>query len=141
MYRFIFGFQRRVWCPKWTPASKSCRMVTTAKVILPGRSGLASACPASHGRRVRGVAGLPEPDRKSTRLNSSHPSISYAVFCLKKKNHYHALRVRSIPPSLRTEPTRRVETDSRIDCAPRCDGYQGFQDIGKGQQLFLYSLR
>src|SRR5690348_17615946 len=27
---------------------------------------------------------LPE-DRKSTRLNSSHPSISYAVFCLKKK--------------------------------------------------------
>src|SRR5690348_18025008 len=28
-----------------------------------------------------------EPDRKSTRLNSSHPSISYAVFCLKKKNN------------------------------------------------------
>src|SRR5580765_1192263 len=27
-------------------------------------------------------------DRKSTRLNSSHPSISYAVFCLKKKNEY-----------------------------------------------------
>src|SRR5690348_14690290 len=26
-------------------------------------------------------------DRKSTRLNSSHPSISYAVFCLKKKTH------------------------------------------------------
>src|SRR5690348_17681245 len=26
-----------------------------------------------------------EADRKSTRLNSSHPSISYAVFCLKKK--------------------------------------------------------
>src|SRR4051794_41223313 len=29
--------------------------------------------------------GLTETDRKSTRLNSSHPSISYAVFCLKKK--------------------------------------------------------
>src|SRR5438067_5559529 len=27
-----------------------------------------------------------DPDRKSTRLNSSHVSISYAVFCLKKKN-------------------------------------------------------
>src|SRR5690348_18022935 len=27
-------------------------------------------------------------DRKSTRLNSSHPSISYAVFCLKKKKKY-----------------------------------------------------
>src|SRR5699024_11719737 len=29
-----------------------------------------------------------ERDRKSTRLNSSHVSISYAVFCLKKKKHY-----------------------------------------------------
>src|SRR5690348_17372320 len=29
----------------------------------------------------------PRRDRKSTRLNSSHPSISYAVFCLKKKKH------------------------------------------------------
>src|SRR5207249_6314582 len=28
-------------------------------------------------------------DRKSTRLNSSHVSISYAVFCLKKKNDTH----------------------------------------------------
>src|SRR2546430_12294025 len=27
-------------------------------------------------------------DRKSTRLNSSHSQISYAVFCLKKKNNY-----------------------------------------------------
>src|SRR3712207_8716729 len=29
-----------------------------------------------------------ERDRKSTRLNSSHANISYAVFCLKKKNKY-----------------------------------------------------
>src|SRR2546430_10385304 len=29
------------------------------------------------------------PDRKSTRLNSSHSQISYAVFCLKKKSTYH----------------------------------------------------
>src|SRR3712207_7231745 len=28
-------------------------------------------------------------DRKSTRLNSSHANISYAVFCLKKKTQYH----------------------------------------------------
>src|SRR2546430_7814072 len=39
-----------------------------------------------------------EADRKSTRLNSSHSQISYAVFCLKKKNelrdrvlHFHAI--------------------------------------------------
>src|SRR5438876_8180069 len=31
---------------------------------------------------------LVHQDRKSTRLNSSHPSISYAVFCLKKKKIY-----------------------------------------------------
>src|SRR6266571_7870583 len=31
----------------------------------------------------------PAADRKSTRLNSSHMSISYAVFCLKKKNKKH----------------------------------------------------
>src|SRR5438876_7652798 len=37
------------------------------------------------GHRVD-TAVLPE-DRKSTRLNSSHPSISYAVFCLKKKKN------------------------------------------------------
>src|SRR5437867_4825733 len=30
-------------------------------------------------------------DRKSTRLNSSHRTISYAVFCLKKKNNYDIL--------------------------------------------------
>src|SRR5690606_21075948 len=30
--------------------------------------------------------GIPTQDRKSTRLNSSHVKISYAVFCLKKKN-------------------------------------------------------
>src|SRR5438876_6783347 len=30
-------------------------------------------------------------DRKSTRLNSSHPSISYAVFCLKKKKIFYNL--------------------------------------------------
>src|SRR3712207_7458250 len=31
-------------------------------------------------------------DRKSTRLNSSHANISYAVFCLKKKTHRTLLR-------------------------------------------------
>src|SRR5207253_7080204 len=32
---------------------------------------------------------LPGQDRKSTRLNSSHVAISYAVFCLKKKKNKH----------------------------------------------------
>src|SRR3712207_7769071 len=37
--------------------------------------------------RLQRRAGL-FPDRKSTRLNSSHANISYAVFCLKKKNEF-----------------------------------------------------
>src|SRR5687768_17997874 len=36
-------------------------------------------------RRVRGILEDDATDRKSTRLNSSHGYISYAVFCLKKK--------------------------------------------------------
>src|SRR5438105_8130361 len=36
--------------------------------------------------RARSDPGGAEGDRKSTRLNSSHEWISYAVFCLKKKN-------------------------------------------------------
>src|SRR2546422_8078799 len=45
-----------------------------------------SSFPAAHGTgTVDGESALPERDRKSTRLNSSHGYISYAVFCLKKK--------------------------------------------------------
>src|SRR5438876_5411542 len=36
----------------------------------------------------------PTTDRKSTRLNSSHPSISYAVFCLKKKKNKKTKKLR-----------------------------------------------
>src|SRR2546429_4198546 len=41
---------------------------------------------AGHGRQR-----LPNLDRKSTRLNSSHGYISYAVFCLKKKNESYTV--------------------------------------------------
>src|SRR5690606_42103832 len=72
-------------------------------LLLPDASGRNGD--AGHGgkRRVR----RPEPcsvcchgkDRKSTRLNSSHVKISYAVFCLKKKKQIEA-----------TEHARREET-------------------------------
>src|SRR2546430_2902941 len=57
------------------------------------------------GRGVAAREGDPDPahdgdqqdvrraDRKSTRLNSSHSQISYAVFCLKKKKLQHTVRV------------------------------------------------
>src|SRR3712207_7802974 len=43
---------------------------------------------------------LPRGDRKSTRLNSSHANISYAVFCLKKKKQRRG-RLDSAPRSRR----------------------------------------
>src|SRR5438876_9474930 len=51
------------------------------------------AQPLPVGREHRAdVLGIELLDRKSTRLNSSHPSISYAVFCLKKKTDAHQNR-------------------------------------------------
>src|SRR5438105_12443098 len=85
---------------------------TGAAMMPPSIAGEGDACPRNHGARVprwqpsrlparadscdfrcdAGVAGGRWPtlgpcrrDRKSTRLNSSHEWISYAVFCLKKK--------------------------------------------------------
>src|SRR5690625_6445139 len=46
------------------------------------------------GKRWRGAD---SEDRKSTRLNSSHVAISYAVFCLKKKNRYRSRSSRMRP--------------------------------------------
>src|SRR2546422_5814232 len=40
-------------------------------------------------RQVKSLEALLKADRKSTRLNSSHGYISYAVFCLKKKKKSH----------------------------------------------------
>src|SRR3712207_7372969 len=55
----------------------------------------------SSARRRRGRGSGPRrptrADRKSTRLNSSHANISYAVFCLKKKNYLPLLFSPSIP--------------------------------------------
>src|SRR5438876_8567420 len=39
---------------------------------------------------------IADTDRKSTRLNSSHPSISYAVFCLKKKKNNNTTKTTHI---------------------------------------------
>src|SRR5207249_10496048 len=52
---------------------------------VPPRRGSGGSCRASASRGCRGCRRARSRDRKSTRLNSSHVSISYAVFCLKKK--------------------------------------------------------
>src|SRR3712207_7981539 len=57
-------------------------------VVLPARRGAGAGREGHPGRQQRGqrlTGADPLGDRKSTRLNSSHANISYAVFCLKKK--------------------------------------------------------
>src|SRR3712207_8745145 len=63
------------------------------------RSRVRLSAPGTGPRLLLGLVGLGlvllglglglRQDRKSTRLNSSHANISYAVFCLKKKNNIH----------------------------------------------------
>src|SRR3712207_8076748 len=57
------------------------------EALLPDPDGAALPDLRLQRQPARCGAGGPEPvpDRKSTRLNSSHANISYAVFCLKKK--------------------------------------------------------
>src|SRR3712207_7369315 len=49
--------------------------------------------PAEHLLGVQGVPVGVHGDRKSTRLNSSHANISYAVFCLKKKKKQYRVQL------------------------------------------------
>src|SRR5690348_17678338 len=59
------------------------RVVVVGEAVRQQRNGQPPvAAPIAEVARRAAPAGQ---DRKSTRLNSSHPSISYAVFCLKKK--------------------------------------------------------
>src|SRR5438105_11424787 len=55
---------------------------------LPSPCGACRQVLAEFAPAVRVVLATTSGDRKSTRLNSSHEWISYAVFCLKKKTHY-----------------------------------------------------
>src|SRR2546430_12430615 len=58
------------------------------------------------------VLGLGPGDRKSTRLNSSHSQISYAVFCLKKKT---SRALPAPPPPLTPSNARRSRVPRRVE--------------------------
>src|SRR2546428_1903823 len=64
----------------------SFRMASACRLLPPRttRSGRMKSSTAEPSRRNSGLE-TTSKDRKSTRLNSSHDQISYAVFCLKKK--------------------------------------------------------
>src|SRR3712207_7648315 len=56
-------------------------------VGVPGSGQVLSVCHGVMGTEAWSAARFLVADRKSTRLNSSHANISYAVFCLKKKKN------------------------------------------------------
>src|SRR5437899_9112600 len=73
----------------WEVLGPVCRLFYASKWITgwlrsPSRSGKRPGCCARGGEKSR-QKHFRRRDRKSTRLNSSHLGISYAVFCLKKK--------------------------------------------------------
>src|SRR3712207_7016723 len=66
------------------PLAKGCGIEVDPAVVAAGKTGYrVDPGPLERGGELLGVE---VRDRKSTRLNSSHANISYAVFCLKKKN-------------------------------------------------------
>src|SRR2546429_114375 len=81
----------------------------------PSRVGRRGGPLAVRGRRHQPRAGRPEvgEDRKSTRLNSSHGYISYAVFCLKKKTRNPA-RAQASPHGMYKTVCRELDERTRI---------------------------
>src|SRR2546430_5163000 len=102
---------RRRWRASWL---RTCRWVALAAPRKSAMWSLSCAQPAPAWSLARAL------DRKSTRLNSSHSQISYAVFCLKKKSPLRAwtgysstrrcLAV-SVTPLLITSPRRNRNVD------------------------------
>src|SRR5688500_19210371 len=84
MNSFFFLFPRDPLAPHSFPTRRSSDLLAPRvcrRVTRPGKrpvKAIGSTLPDTS-------AQFPPPDRKSTRLNSSHLVISYAVFCLKKK--------------------------------------------------------
>src|SRR2546426_2869545 len=95
------------------PRSTLFPYTTLFRSVLPaGKPHPAGVRDERRSRRVdlrRHDRGRPQ-DRKSTRLNSSHLVISYAVFCLKKKKNTHRTSTQSVTPEspdcYNTNPSR-----------------------------------
>src|SRR2546427_9645304 len=66
------------------PGMKACRTRASSKGARPSAAMVEKATTSSESPYFKRT----DADRKSTRLNSSHSQISYAVFCLKKKKKY-----------------------------------------------------
>src|SRR5438876_8554143 len=81
---FFFFFFLMIRRP---PRSTLFPYTTLFRSVVPFCTGAAAHPGSGPGDAIRCRRPCLLGDRKSTRLNSSHPSISYAVFCLKKKKN------------------------------------------------------
>src|SRR5438034_2466053 len=85
--------------------------------------------PAAMVASMSSFSSLGSADRKSTRLNSSHTVISYAVFCLKKKSDMRDERICAIRPAME----KRGDIHTRIMAySPKYTSafYSPFRDAG-----------
>src|SRR2546429_4040530 len=107
-YRFFFFLMirrppRSTLFPYTTLFRSVERNVRVESLVSPSTSS------ATSGQKVRRMSSTETSDRKSTRLNSSHGYISYAVFCLKKKKRH-----------TKTTPTRHISCYTHgLECIPR----------------------
>src|SRR5256885_4216903 len=98
-YTTLFRSERQRAMQEHIETCEVCRRFADVQGMLDRR--LAAAVPAASLSPQFRVALKARIDRKSTRLNSSHLVISYAVFCLKKKKKTRVLKVLV---SVRTAP-------------------------------------
>src|SRR5256885_11655245 len=89
------------------------RRSSDLRALGPRPHGVARVVHVGDGRQRHGVQhGVdlrPVSDRKSTRLNSSHLVISYAVFCLKKKKTHSKTHLSIINTVTRANPTTKSQ--------------------------------
>src|SRR5215207_2185011 len=152
MKRFIFGFQRRVWCPKCTPLSSSCFMDTTwlvamvrpASPALPrprratvaaGRRSVRHGRPA--GRRVLTPAGAPATvaaRRPVGRTEGAPPSVTGSVrpvtACGRAKSTRRTGRCRRVYAP--RAPARKSTAGRDVPLVHRCR--PGHRAAGEGRQ-------
>src|SRR3712207_6913054 len=82
LFPYTTLFRSRARCAREAPRRNREASYESCRRTAVGR--------AEQGERER------QRDRKSTRLNSSHANISYAVFCLKKKKHENTVAQRKL---------------------------------------------
>src|SRR2546426_8226614 len=83
----LFPYTTLFRSPTVEAVRRDAGRLSHAMAQIEGRMTQTDAAVTALEARARSFDALAEQDRKSTRLNSSHLVISYAVFCLKKKKH------------------------------------------------------